>query len=253
MKKVIVFLCGIVLSFNMAFASSCFIAKEKDQIIHKEGDCDKRYSPCSTFKIALSLIGFDSGILENENSPQWPFVKGYTDFLDKWKTDHTPASWIKNSCVWYSQVLTQKLGIENFAKYVKAFKYGNIDISGDKDKNDGLTQCWLLSSLEISSLEQVNFLQNFLDGKLPVSEHAQTMTKNILFLEELPGGWSLYGKTGGNSQQGWFVGWIKKGDRSIVFANHIDYDKPQARSVGLIAKGSTKEKLLKGTSNNPFF
>ena len=48
MKKVILLLCSIVLSANVAFADSCFIAKENGKVLKSEGDCEKRYAPMST-------------------------------------------------------------------------------------------------------------------------------------------------------------------------------------------------------------
>ncbi|WP_422398026.1 penicillin-binding transpeptidase domain-containing protein [Spirobacillus cienkowskii] len=47
--------------------------------------------------------------------------------------------------------------MKKFQKYFTKFSYDNIDISGDKDKNNGIRNAWLSSSLEISSLEQVTF------------------------------------------------------------------------------------------------
>ena len=48
---------------SSAYAKECFIVSKNNKLIHVEGDCDKRYPPCSTFKIAISLMGFDAGIL----------------------------------------------------------------------------------------------------------------------------------------------------------------------------------------------
>lgn len=257
MKKIILFLCSIVLSTNLAFTSQCFIAKGKDQMIHREGDCDKPYAPCSTFKIPLSLIGFDSGILVDEMHPIWPFKEGYVDWREVWKEDQTPKSWIKQSCVWYSQVLTKQLGMEKFQDYVTKFAYGNQDLSGDKRKNNGLTNAWLSSSLEISSLEQVGFLEKMLMGKLPIDPRAIIMTKNLLFVEELKEGWKLYGKTGSGVllspdkakkleiQHGWFIGWIEKGDEIIIFSNHKTDDKKEETFASLRAKEDAKERLIK--------
>lgn len=56
MKKVILLLCSIMLSANVAFADSCFIAKENGKVLQSEGDSEKRYAPMSTFKITLDLI-----------------------------------------------------------------------------------------------------------------------------------------------------------------------------------------------------
>ena len=85
MKKVILLLCSIMLSAGVAFADSCFIAKGK--VLKSDGDPKKPYAPMSTFKIPLSLIGFDSGILIDEMHPVWPFKEGYVDWRDSWKQD----------------------------------------------------------------------------------------------------------------------------------------------------------------------
>ena len=257
MKKVILLLCSIILSANVAFADSCFIAKENGKVLQSEGDPEKRYAPMSTFKIALSLIGFDSGILVDEMHPVWPFKEGYVDWRDAWNQDQTPKSWMKESCVWYSQVLTKQLGMEKFQEYVTKFDYGNKDLTGDKGQNNGLTNAWLSSSLQISSAEQVAFLQKMLAGKLPIKPHAVAMTKNILFVEELKNGWKFYGKTGMGSllnadgtknpdlYHGWFIGWIEKGDRRIIFSNHIEDDKKEEIGASQRAKTDAKEKMTK--------
>ncbi len=258
MQAIFLFL-GILLLFVAPAKAEkrCFLAKENNKVINQEGDCTSRHSPCSTFKIVLSLMGYDAGILEDETHPQWLFKKGYPAYFEKWKEPHNPSLWMKNSCLWYSQVLTQKLGIENFTDYVVKFNYGNQDVSGDKGKNNGLTNSWLSSSLEISPEEQLVFLQKLLDNKLPVSLKAHEMTRNIMFIEELPHGWKLYWKTASGLllsrdrteklyiKHGWFVGWIQKNSRIIVFATHITDDKHQDTYAGPRAKANTKEKLLK--------
>lgn len=257
MKKLFLFLCFLALCTSQSFAQQCFIMTEKNKTIYQEGDCSKRYAPCSTFKIALSLIGYDSRILIDEIHPLWPFKKGYTDFLEQWKQNQTPETWIKNSCVWYSQILTKKLGMKKFQSYVANLSYGNMDLSGDKGKNNGLTNAWLSSSLEISSQEQIEFLKKLLANQLPVSQHAHIMTKKILFVEDLPNGWKLYGKTGSGVllnpgktkkleiQHGWFIGWIEKDDKVIIFSNHITDDKKEDSFASLRAKAEVKKRLRK--------
>jgi len=44
---------------------------------------EERITPCSTFKIALSLMGFDAGILQDEEHPQWPLIKIYENICIK--------------------------------------------------------------------------------------------------------------------------------------------------------------------------
>jgi len=257
MQKITLFLClGLLFCGQVLADDKCFIATENNKVIKQEGNCKLRYAPCSTFKIAISLMAYNEGLLIDETHPELPFKKGYTDWLDRWKQPHNPTLWMKNSCVWYSQFLTRKLGMTKFKEYVKKFNYGNQNVSGDKGKNNGLTNSWLSSSLEISPDEQMVFLENLIANKLPVSILAHEMTKNILFVEELPGGWKLFGKTGNGSQiskdksqqldlqQGWFIGWVQKNEQIIIFINHITDDSKQGIYASLRAKEEAKEKLL---------
>jgi beta-lactamase class D len=90
---------------------------------------------------------------------------------------------------------------------------------------------------------------------LPVSLHSHSMTKNIIFLEELQNGWKLYGKTGtgyllknnrterSSIMHGWFVGWAEKDNQKILFATHITDDKEQNISPSQRARTYSKEKL----------
>lgn len=258
MKKAILFLSMGFLLISPSMAEiTCFLLKEKDHVILREGDCKTRHAPCSTFKIALSLMGYNEELLTDETHPELPFQEGYVYSMENWKQPHTPALWMKNSCVWYSQVLTQQLGMEKFQKYVTAFDYGNRDVSGDKGKNNGLTQAWLSSSLEISPEEQTVFLQKLLDNKLPVSSRACEMTKKILFVEELADGWTLYGKTGAGSllssdrmhkldlKMGWYVGWIQKDNRAITFAHYIQDEEKKDAYPSRRAREAVKERLKK--------
>lgn len=250
MKKILLLLSMCSLFSQPVLANvGCFLVMENGKVIQQSGNCKTRHTPCSTFKIALSLMGYEEGFLEDELHPKLPFKKGYIDSVESWNTAQTPMSWIKNSCVWYSQIITQKLGMEKFSSYVKKFDYGNLDVAGDAWKNNGLTRAWLGSSLQISPQEQVQFLQKMLEGKLPVSAKSLAMTKNILFIEELLGGWKFFGKTGScdidkNRQTGWFVGWAEKEKRQIIFANYLEVEEKLDYSGGKKAKEQMREKLL---------
>lgn len=257
LKKWVLMLSLLILAVrSLSAADHCFIATEDHHVLQEEGHCQVRHAPCSTFKIAISVMGYNEGILVDETHPVWPFKPGYPDWLEVWKQPQNPTTWIKNSCVWYSQVITQKLGMTKFQTYVAKLNYGNQDLSGDPGKNNGLTNAWLSSSLQISPEEQVVFLEKLLHDQLPVSPEAQAMTRKILFVEDLPEGWKLYGKTGTgnlvsslgmrdpNHPIGWFVGWISKGSRSVVFAEYLEKDAPQEVPVSFEARAIAREKLL---------
>ena len=255
MKKIILFLCSLILCVSQAFAAeSCFLAKENGKTLKSEGDCSTSWAPQSTFKIPLSLIGFDSNILKSENDPSWSLTDGVDPYINVCKGDHNPRTWMRDSCLWYSRILTNKLGMEKFQDYVTKFSYGNMDLSGDKDQNNGLTQAWVSSSLKISPEGQVDFLQKVVDRKLPISSASYDKTKKIMFIQETAGGWKLYGKTGNGTQldkdgnktdlqQGWFVGYIEKGNRRIVFASHMVDNEKQNTFASFRARNKALIKL----------
>ncbi|QGM47990.1 class D beta-lactamase [Methylocystis heyeri] len=233
-----------------------FADAETGKVFFKRGEhCDQRVTPASSFKIAISLMGFDSGFLKDEHSPRLPFKQGYPDWRPSWREATDPAKWMKESVVWFSQQITQALGPERFAKYVRDFGYGNEDASGDAGKDNGLTRAWLSSSLKISPLEQIAFLEKIVNRRLPVSASAYEMTGKITLIDAPPAGWELHGKTGsgapvlpGGAQDeahfyGWFVGWGIKGQRKIVFARLTQDEKREAESSGLRARDGLLKEL----------
>jgi beta-lactamase class D len=249
-------LCLFVLA-NPARADACTLLAEAEtgRLLKQEGDCERRSSPASTFKIPLSLMGYDSGILVDENSPAWPYRAEYRAWNEAWKTTVTPRPWLRDSVVWYSQALTRALGAERFRRYVDGFGYGNRDLSGDRRKGDGLTgngltHAWLSSSLQISPLEQVDFLRRLLKRELPVSARAHAITLAIMPAFPLPDGWTAYGKTGAGYQPsadgspdrdrqfGWFVGWARKGERTILFARLMRDERKEPSVASFRARDS---------------
>lgn len=214
----------------------------------EEGNCDERMSSASTFKIAISLMGFDSGIFTSPETPEWPFQEGYVDWSPKWRQDTTPESWMRDSVVWYSQLATERLGQEQFAAYVDTFGYGNRDVSGDKGMLNGLTNAWLSSSLQISPVEQVDFITRMITGKLPVDQFAVEQTKTLMKIEEPIDGWTVYGKTGAGlpfgedgkrlkgQPFGWYVGWAENEARTIVFAQLLRFSERPEQRPGPLAR-----------------
>jgi beta-lactamase class D len=207
-----------------------------------ERRCAERTSPCSTFKVPLSLMAFDAGILVDENSSmKWDGTK-YS--RDVWNRDQTAMTWMQNSVVWFSQRLTPQLGMPKVKKYLAGFDYGNQDMSS------GLTKAWLEGSLKISPDEQLRFWQKFWREQLPVSAHASAMTKKITFYATSPGGWTVHGKTGsGDSGKhspdpktplwiGWYAGHVSRGDHEYVFVTSYTDLTPSAddRASGWIAR-----------------
>lgn len=240
----------------------CTLVKEvgAKEALLEAGDCNERISSASTFKIAISLMGFDSDILQSTTSPVWEFQQGYTDWNPAWREDTTPERWMRLSVVWFSQKITESLGEQVFKRYVEAFDYGNRDITGDKGQSNGLTHAWLSSSLQISPLEEVGFLTKMLTGALPVTVNAVEQTKLLLKQPYSQNGWQVYGKTGAGmpfdengelmkgQPFGWYVGWAEKNDRKIVFARLVRFSERPESTPAIIARDGMLKELFSQTA-----
>lgn len=256
MRKTLSFLAAFLMTLASPLAAQgrivCTVAVELGSAapLVRDGACAERISSASTFKIAISLMGFDSGIFTAPDAPEWPFREGYADWNPKWRQATTPATWMRDSVVWYSQQATTRLGARRFEKYVHDFAYGNQDVSGDAGKDNGLTRAWLSSSLQISPDEQVAFLMRMIEGELPVSSDAVQQTRTLLHLGAQPGGWQVYGKTGAGlpigtdgallrgQPFGWYVGWAERESRTVVFARLMRFDARPNVPAGFQARDS---------------
>ncbi|MBC7685044.1 MAG: class D beta-lactamase [Bdellovibrionales bacterium] len=224
-----------------------------ERLVH-EGQCDERVTPASTFNIAVSLMGYDKGILIDQYTPALPFKEGYADWNPAWRTATDPTSWLRESVVWYAQQVVAAVGEPQFQRYVQQFNYGNQDVSGDPGKDNALTMSWISSSLKISPVEQVAFLRKIVNRQLPLSAKAYDMTSRIMPPQSLPNGWVVRGKTGtatpvlanGNDdktrQYGWYVGWASKGQRTVVFARLVLAERPHDGAAGW----GTRDAFLRG-------
>lgn len=214
----------------------CFIlySVNKHQVVSEynpSNRCSQRIAPDSTFKIALSLMAFNEGITNQDTIFKWNGEKGVLPTHDQ---DQTPQTWLKYSVVWVSQQITSQLGLRRIKGYLADFNYGNQDFSGDVGKNNGLQYAWLSSSLKISALEQLNFLNAMLSDKLQINKKAITNTKRNMYQGKLENGADYYGKTGsgrhGHNERetnpsqlrdGWFVGFIEMGSQQYIFVSNL--------------------------------
>lgn len=219
MKPVFLAAALVVAPLAHSATATCTLLADggNDRTLKQDGSCDVRSAPMSTFKLAISLMGYDAGILKDERAPVLPFKPGYVDWRSEWKQDINPSQWIALSVVWYSQQITHRLGEARFSRYTHQFKYGNEDVSG------GLGEAWLNTSLKISPREQIAFLGRLVRRELGISDHAYDMTAKITLYRELPNGWTVHGKMGAgghglDGKVGWYVGWAEKDGRTVTFA-----------------------------------
>lgn len=208
--------------------------------------CEKRTSPCSTFKIISTIMGLEKGIITSVDSKMGYDGTVYT--TDTWNKDLGLREAFNESCIWYFRKVIDQIGQSDVQKYLNKLKYGNCDISEwDGSGINSLPELngfWLESSLEISPKEQVNILADIFNGKTDFSKQNIEILKEVMLTQKI-GNVTVYGKTGTgqnadtrNKDNGWFVGMIDNSDDVYYFAVHLtdenqEVSGPKAKEIAL--------------------
>lgn len=199
-------------------------------VVWNEARAKQRFTPASTFKIANSLIGLDTGAVKSVDEVL-PYG-GKPQRFKHWERDMHLRDAIKASNVPIYQELARRIGLERMRAGVKRLGYGNMEIGNVVDR------FWLEGPLAISAVEQTEFLGRLVEGKLPVRTEAVSAVKEITLLEKTET-YALHGKTGWHMDEkrqiGWWVGWVEREGKVYPFALNIDMegDEDAAKRVPL--------------------
>jgi beta-lactamase class D len=206
------------------------LSKNRITVVNAERHT-RGFLPASTFKIPNALIALETGVIRDTEHPLFKWDGTRREF-EAWNKDHTPVSAFRASAVWVFQDIARQITATRMRVYVSQFGYGNRDIGGNEDS------FWLDGKLRISALQQVEFLERFFIGKLPVNPKNASIVKDMMFMEKL-GNATLRGKTGwipsGDNKIGWFAGWVERGGETYLFALNLDPndEKHVAARVGI--------------------
>ena len=200
-------------------AMALFDTKDGKLSCSDSAKCSAGFVPASTFKIANTIIGLETGVLSDAESPLPWDGKEYQN--PDWNHDHTLRTALQVSCLPCFQGIARKVGEAQMQEWVKRLDYGNHDTSG------ALDFFWLGGGLRISPFQQIDFLRRLDGGKLPIQEHTLDVVRDVITLDVGPD-YVLRGKTGlaGPPEQpseiGWFVGFVELGERRVFFATVLD-------------------------------
>ncbi|MCA1780266.1 MAG: class D beta-lactamase [Xanthomonadaceae bacterium] len=191
------------------------------RIVYNAERAQQRFSPASTFKVPHALFALDAGIVRDEFQVfEWD---GEKRWLDAWNRDQDLRSSMRNSVVWVYQKFAREIGEAREREYLKKIDYGNADPSG------GIERFWIEGDLEISAIEQVEFLRRLYYNELPFAVEHQRLVKDLMLNEagnEWTCEWILRAKTGWSSSSdpgiGWWVGWVEWPEGPVFFALNID-------------------------------
>lgn len=202
--------------FNVKGTFVLYDANNSKFIYANKDDASTGYIPASTFKICNSLIGLETGVIQDESfTLPWDGVKRQ---IPAWNRDHDLKSAFNNSTVWYYQEVARRIGGEKMKHFLDTVKYGNADTSG------GIDKFWLSGGLRISPEQQIDFLRRLHDNALPFSQRSMDIVKNIMIMKDTLG-YVMRAKTGwgiiDNENIGWYVGYAETSGNVYYFANCI--------------------------------
>ena len=189
---------------------------------HNRDRAEKRFVPASTFKIPNSLIGLSAGAVKSVDEIL-PYKSDQPPFDKAWEKDMGLREAIKLSNLPIYQELARRIGLDRMRDNVKRMNYGNGEIGSTVD------DFWLKGPLQISAVEQTQFLAKLAKDALQFPQEFQQKVREIILLEQGEN-WKLYGKTGWENAPGqgvgWWVGWVQKDDRIYPFALNMDIRAP---------------------------
>lgn len=170
-------------------------------------NCEVQMSPCSTFKITLAELGFKNKKLDVTEIFQWDGVIRERKALNK---NQDVYSWMKDSVVWVSSIVVERIGRNKVHSELKNLDYGNALI--------GPNEFWIHGPLKISVEELTKILSRAQNKNL-------TQALSLLPQEHIEHH-TVMGKTGScyiddakkKQQVGWYVGRFKSNDNEYAFA-----------------------------------
>ncbi len=194
-------------------------------VFYNQSQFQQEFSPASTFKICNSLIGLETGVIEDENHViPWDSVVRNP----LWDKDHDLKTAFANSTVWYYQELARRVGGQQMKFWLDKANYGNADTSG------GIDKFWLTGGLRISPEQQIDFLKRLRNNELPFSQRSVDIVKDIMITKDTMD-YVVSAKTGwgghGDKDVGWYVGYVETRDDVFYFANCVQIDSEKLNDV----------------------
>lgn len=191
----------------------------------------ERVSPGTSFKILNTLIGIQTGNIENENT----VIK---DSADTNKLTLSKA--FKNSFIPYFQALAHRIGKDSMKLWIDSISYGNKNINGPVDS------FWLNNQLKISPDEQLGFMSKLYFSQLPFQKYAQQMVQDEM-LQEDNTLYKLSYTTGTFSDEkdtpsAWALGWIEE-NRHVYFFVTLIKSTDKNQDVKTVAINITRSIL----------
>ena len=195
---------------------------------------DSAYLPASTFKIVNSLIGIETGRVQDDRTViPWDGIKRN---IPEWNQDLKMKDAFSYSVVPWFQELARRIGKDTMQHWLDTLGYGS------RYKRfviqDNLDTFWLDNSVKVTADEQLGLVKKLYFEQLPFQQHTQRIVRTMM-LREQNANYDLSYKTGwGFSEKGhsigWITGWIEENKHPYFFVLQLEsgdphYDMPTIR------------------------
>ncbi|MEY4278329.1 MAG: hypothetical protein RL377_333 [Bacteroidota bacterium] len=202
--------------FNVEGSFVFYNQKKHKYIVYNQLQSKQGFTPASTFKICNSLIGLETGVINDENFViPWDSI---TRKIQNWNSNQDLKSAFKYSTVWYYQELARRVGAQRMKFWLDKSNYGNANMTG------GIDKFWLTGELRVSPEQQIDFLRRLHDNKLPFSQRSIDIVKRIMIRKDTLN-YTIRAKTGwgvqDNKDIGWYVGYVETKENVYYFSNCV--------------------------------
>jgi beta-lactamase class D len=201
---------------------------------------DSAYLPASTFKIVNSLIGLQTGKVQDSSTViKWD---GVVRSIPEWNQDLSMNQAFHVSAVPWYQELARRIGKDTMQKFLDTLGYAAVH-KGGRARINNIDTFWLDNSIKITPDEQLGLLKRLYFEQLPFYNRTQQIVVSMMLQEDKPE-YKLSYKTGwGHSDNGhsigWVTGWIEENRRPYFFVLLLDSADPN------YDMGTVRIKMLK--------
>jgi beta-lactamase class D len=189
---------------------------------------DSTYLPASTFKIINSLIGIQTGRINNERMviPWDGIVRKFPngDTAKAWNKDLTMEEAFKVSAVPYYQEIARRIGKDTMQRWLDTLGFGSRYKKFEITNN--IDAFWLDNTLKVTPDEELGLVKKLYFNQLPFQGRPQDIVKKLM-MQENNSNYKLSYKTGlgfteNGDALGWVVGWIEENQHPYFFVLNIE-------------------------------
>ena len=189
-------------------------------------------SPNNSFHLYAGLIGLESGVIKNYETPSGDDTLT-NDNLIKALKSHNPV---------FFSVNARRLKQEKIQNWLNLLNYGNRDISG------GTTVFWNNNSLKISTKQQFDLLKKLYYYNLPFSFENIRLVKSTFRLTKLVNKNVYTFKVTGlqnSKQHAWYIGYVEFLNNTYMFVQSLENSKKLKASTFEALNGEVMYQILR--------